>query len=366
MLQLSLWAWRFECLHFQRRYQSANNNVERTRQEGPDDEFDLGLSEDVIQRHSQLRYGLGTIPPPNPPLQAAATFDLEESFKERRLETLWETSPPPSPPLQAAATVDFEETYYPSEPRQFETLWETIPTPIPPMQAAATFDFEESFNPSEERRFETLWSWEPDPSSDLTRPHTGDQRQDDIPRSFHDLKKYPCVFRFAGCDVCFTGKNEKKKWKKHVTQHMQLRHWVCTASSCGENRNDVPDAHSPAGRVSSPLRKGRVFLRKEEFIEHAFNTHGHESVGWGFDDPDTCVRLDSVLPQSASCPGCGAQFLGKDAWDQRMEHVAAHIEEGQYPMALRDGGPDKALVTWAASPDIAIIRRLGLGGLGMK
>ncbi|KAL2255867.1 hypothetical protein VTK26DRAFT_2562 [Humicola hyalothermophila] len=80
------------------------------------------------------------------------------------------------------------------------------------------------------------------------------------------------------------------------------------------------------------------------------------------------------------CPAraCGAVFRGADAWNQRMEHVAKHLERHAAACASAGGGEkdgvgrekegekekervvfggdgDETLVRWAARPDVAII-----------
>jgi hypothetical protein len=54
------------------------------------------------------------------------------------------------------------------------------------------------------------------------------------------------------------------------------------------------------------------------------------------------------------------RFDGSNAWDERMEHVAKHLEKaaaGTEPPVQFGGDDDGTLVDWAASPAIGILRR---------
>ncbi|KAK0635621.1 hypothetical protein B0T17DRAFT_50624 [Bombardia bombarda] len=70
------------------------------------------------------------------------------------------------------------------------------------------------------------------------------------------------------------------------------------------------------------------------------------------------------LPDNMQCPavGCEQTFNGQEAWDQRMEHVARHLEGAaahkEDPVVFGGKG-DPSLVEWAARADVAIIKKKG-------
>ncbi|GKT90894.1 C2H2 finger domain-containing protein [Colletotrichum tofieldiae] len=62
------------------------------------------------------------------------------------------------------------------------------------------------------------------------------------------------------------------------------------------------------------------------------------------------------------CPAgdCGHEFNGPQAWDERMEHVARHLEraaDGKEPMVYFGGENDPTLTQWASSPDVYVVRQ---------
>jgi hypothetical protein len=72
------------------------------------------------------------------------------------------------------------------------------------------------------------------------------------------------------------------------------------------------------------------------------------------------------LPRHMYCPAinCPEQFVGENAWDERMEHVARHLERAaagkEYPVQF-GGLRDPSLTNWAESPDVAVARRVDGG-----
>ncbi|KAL2126492.1 hypothetical protein VTI74DRAFT_820 [Chaetomium olivicolor] len=81
----------------------------------------------------------------------------------------------------------------------------------------------------------------------------------------------------------------------------------------------------------------------------------------------SCLRPRCRLPAYMRCPvpGCGAPpFEGQDAWNQRMEHVAKHMERtrnGGLGRVVFGGERDGTLVEWAAAAEVGIIERKGDG-----
>ncbi|OBT87491.1 hypothetical protein VE02_03596 [Pseudogymnoascus sp. 03VT05] len=136
---------------------------------------------------------------------------------------------------------------------------------------------------------------------------------------------FPCTFAWAGCTSAFASKNE---WKRHVaSKHTCFFYWECRVGSC-----------------SAPGQAGK-FNRKDLFAQHLRRMHappsssstaksGPAKEAWE-------KRLAGLLEEGkrkgraqimkVACPvlGCGVQWEGQRAWDERMEHVARHWEGGR-------------------------------------
>ncbi|CAK7229119.1 hypothetical protein SBRCBS47491_007139 [Sporothrix bragantina] len=70
------------------------------------------------------------------------------------------------------------------------------------------------------------------------------------------------------------------------------------------------------------------------------------------------------LPDFMVCPspGCGVEFHGHGAWDDRMEHVARHLEgaaAGRETLVEFGGKSDPTLTDWATRPEVGIAKRVG-------
>lgn len=215
-------------------------------------------------------------------------------------------------------------------------------------------------------------------------------------------RPFICVFRFAGCESTFASKNE---WKRHVmSQHLLLYYWLCDIDVCAHNKNDPTAPHSHSGKrnksrraenanggdlIGPPLPDGAIFNRKDLYTQHLRRMHtpAHikktgsaksskkatsssqaSSCASPADWDDTIKALQSnalrercQLPEYMECPAphCSQTFNGVDAWDQRMEHVARHLEKAatgaEEPVVF--GGPtDPSLMRWVARPDVAVAR----------
>lgn len=217
-------------------------------------------------------------------------------------------------------------------------------------------------------------------------------------------RPFICVFRFAGCQSTFASKNE---WKRHVmSQHLVLTYWLCDIESCAYNSNtSLSHSKSNSGRsrgprrtsermitlepIGPPLPNGAIFNRKDLYTQHLrrmhtpFNgkklnkTSKATTTGSGkTSDSDWEEQIKShqsrahrercKLPTKMQCPAnhCDVDFSGTDAWDQRMEHVAKHLEKAatgaEDPVAF--GGPtDPSLMAWVTSPDVAVVREVDAG-----
>lgn len=221
-------------------------------------------------------------------------------------------------------------------------------------------------------------------------------------------RPFTCVFRFAGCDSTFASKNE---WKRHVmSQHLLLHYWLCDIDVCAANKNDPAAPHSHSGKrnksrraenaaggelIGPPLPDGAIFNRKDLYTQHLRRMHtpAHikktgsaksskkatsssqaPSCASPADWDDTIKALQSnalrercQLPDYMDCPAarCNQAFTGADAWDQRMEHVARHLEKAatgaEEPVVF--GGPtDPSLMAWVARPDVGVARQVAATG----
>lgn len=171
-------------------------------------------------------------------------------------------------------------------------------------------------------------------------------------------RAFTCVFNFAGCTSTFPNKNE---WKRHVsTQHLIFNNWVCNLGSCVK----VNKSSSATGKNVSggPATKGGMFNRKDLFTQHLRRMHAPAGTKrQGKPNPEweetikahqrSCMQVNRHGPQTLQCPisECGILFSGRKCWDDRMEHVAKHLEEA----ANADGAitvrhdDDELLVKWA-------------------
>lgn len=251
----------------------------------------------------------------------------------------------------------------------------------------------------------------PSPSAtDVFPLETGDLKCPNCPgktwKDSHDLQRhkrqqhtrpYVCVFGFAGCTSTFASKNE---WKRHVqSQHILLHFWLCTEGACAKAETHE---HCKAQGIS----RGVIFNRKDLYTQHVRRMHATSSISTttssspaskkkGGDKKrsnkgkDKEKELDPVfeerlkylqqealkercqLPRYMTCPvaTCDQKFHGSNAWDDRMEHVAKHLErsalfrsecllmnEAKDPDKVVFGGADDhTLLDWASSQEVAVI-----------
>ncbi|KAI0479755.1 hypothetical protein F4859DRAFT_449033 [Xylaria cf. heliscus] len=200
-------------------------------------------------------------------------------------------------------------------------------------------------------------------------------------------RPFTCIFEFAGCPSTFASKNE---WKRHcASQHIVLQYWVCQQDGCAQvsNRANTPKKSSGATRkrtdcprypvtYPSALPNGTIFNRKDLYTQHLrrmhvpahlknkvkSKTHVPEWEEQQRAHQDKALRVRCQLPTHMLCPApnCNVRFDGNNAWDERMEHVAKHLEKaaaGAEPPLRFGGDTDGTLVDWATSPAIGILRR---------
>lgn len=230
-------------------------------------------------------------------------------------------------------------------------------------------------------------------------------------------RPFICVFKFAGCESTFASKNE---WKRHVmSQHLLLHYWLCDLDVCADNKNNHAVARPASGKRSRvtanrrgalaaaqaepfgpPLPDGAIFNRKDLYTQHLRRMHTplsaknlpsrksskkthlpslsltsssssscKSSAEW--DDhikqlQSKALRERCHLPQYMECPApnCTLTFSGADAWDQRMEHVAKHLEmaaTGEEGPVVFGGPSDQSLMNWATGPEVAVVKDAGDG-----
>ncbi|KAK5634657.1 hypothetical protein RRF57_010370 [Xylaria bambusicola] len=200
-------------------------------------------------------------------------------------------------------------------------------------------------------------------------------------------RPFTCIFEFAGCCSTFASKNE---WKRHcASQHIVLQYWVCQQEGCAQvsNKPSAPKKSSSSTRrhndgprypaaYTSALPNGTIFNRKDLYTQHLrrmhvpahlkskvrSKTHVPEWEEQQRMHQNGAVRTRCQLPTHMRCPavGCNVRFDGTNAWDERMEHVAKHLEKaaaGTEPPVKFGGDTDGTLVDWATSPAIGILRR---------
>ncbi|KAI1389781.1 uncharacterized protein F4822DRAFT_213208 [Hypoxylon trugodes] len=194
-------------------------------------------------------------------------------------------------------------------------------------------------------------------------------------------RPFVCVFGFAGCNSTFASKNE---WKRHCSsQHLVLNYWICQQDHCSKtsSKANIHSRHrsNPSctqNTISPPLPHGTIFNRKDLYTQHLRRMHIPASLKkqvkqrkpapeWEACErahQDEAKRTRCDLPTHMRCPafGCNARFDGPNAWDDRMEHVAKHLEKAvsgsEQPIEF-GGQHDRTLIEWATRPDIAIIER---------
>ncbi len=133
-------------------------------------------------------------------------------------------------------------------------------------------------------------------------------------------------------------KKAEREHKARVQRSQQLAKDGATSSSSSSSSSSAA-----AGPVEPPAALA-------EWDEHVRGLQGGAH------------RERCRLPDHMACPAaaCEEEFVGPDAWDQRMEHVARHLERasgGDEPPLRFGGHEDETLVAWAARADVAVIVR---------
>ena len=143
-------------------------------------------------------------------------------------------------------------------------------------------------------------------------------------------RPFTCTFQFYGCSATFGSKNE---WKRHVSsQHLRLGIWRCDLGAC------VP----PSQQGHEPTNKELIyndFNRKDLFTQHLRRMHGPHKSSAKTEQDAFNASLESASrrclvdirqpPPYTICGYCNDEtFQGPGAWEQRMEHIGRHLENG--------------------------------------
>lgn len=208
----------------------------------------------------------------------------------------------------------------------------------------------------------------PAPSSaSLTCRHCNVSFKDETSLDKHvktlHTRPFICVFHYAGCHSTFATKNE---WKRHVSsQHLYLEYYHCDYKGCATAK---PSSNNH--RFKSLPQYGNIFNRKDLYTQHARRMHQPENAGkkstrqWEEQLKEMQKRAlhkRCDLPREMFCPAynCNERFLGEKAWDERMEHVARHLElaaAGKEPRVYFGGHHDPSLTKWAQSLGVEVVR----------
>ncbi|KAL5338914.1 hypothetical protein BJX70DRAFT_185195 [Aspergillus crustosus] len=201
-------------------------------------------------------------------------------------------------------------------------------------------------------------------------------------------RRFECCFARYGCTSTFPSKNE---WKRHVSsQHIQPGFYRCDIGRCSLNnlKRDPSQSHShsdsrSSSSSSSPTSSNNTpttpttptilindFNRKDLFIQHQRRMHAPWVSSKTRKASPTQTEKDAFEaslaaasercwtelrrpPTRSRCGFCAQEFRGEDAWKERMEHVARHLEKA-------DPGPeveDVPLREWAVENGVLRFER---------
>ncbi|KAE9987494.1 hypothetical protein EG328_002479 [Venturia inaequalis] len=180
------------------------------------------------------------------------------------------------------------------------------------------------------------------------------------------LRPFPCPLAEYGCQSTFTSKNE---WKRHVsTQHIKLGFWRCdmcpptTDQQCitynDFNRKDLFTQHLRRMHATHP------FSLAANPISYADGRGGVSDEALR-DHQGRCYITLRCNPLRSGCLFCSKTFQGEGSWEERMEHVGAHLEaerkRGGGSVGCEGWRGDAGLRDWLE--DEGLIER-GVGGKG--
>jgi hypothetical protein len=163
-------------------------------------------------------------------------------------------------------------------------------------------------------------------------------------------RPFPCPLTIYGCTSTFANKNE---WKRHAsTQHVKLGYYRCSLCPADPspndfNRKDLFTQH--LRRLHRPTLPDFVGARYATFREKDTREHTDAEI---LQLQNSCWRVLRPAPPKSECLFCPRVFAGEGSWDERMEHVAGHMERsrraGSKAMDSGSWRPDVDLRTWLA------------------
>lgn len=190
-------------------------------------------------------------------------------------------------------------------------------------------------------------------------------------------RPFTCVFARYGCPATFGSKNE---YKRHVSsQHLRPGVYRCDIGGC------IPQSRTPrrkSSSASSITNEGAAqgyneFNRKDLFTQHVRRMHGPGKSTAKADKEAFEARLEDIrqrcwiklhdAPPRTLCGFCrrtplapgerggkAVVFEGMKGWEDRMEHVARHLENGQLAVeeeedeGLKEWMVEEGLMQWSA------------------
>lgn len=204
-------------------------------------------------------------------------------------------------------------------------------------------------------------------------------------------RPFTCTFARYGCPSTFGSKNE---YKRHVSsQHLRPGVYRCDIGGC------IPQPRTQRRKPSSASNEGAAqgyneFNRKDLFTQHVRRMHGPSNSAAKADKEAYETRLEEIrlrcwiklhdAPPRTMCGFCRrtplAQgeregkdrvFEGTKGWEDRMEHVAQHLEKGQLAEdeeedeGLREWMVNEGLMHWSATEGrwkvVGVARKKGQG-----
>ena len=157
-------------------------------------------------------------------------------------------------------------------------------------------------------------------------------------------RPHTCIFARYGCTARYGCKNQ---WKRHVSlQHPLPGLWRCDLRACVPQISSQPRKSSSTIPIKSEeyISHGNEFRSKDLFTQHVRSMHGPKKIASRKERIDFISTLEPIrarcwrplhdLPPRSLCGFClhaeGREMVleGRNGWEERMEHVAEHLERG--------------------------------------
>lgn len=170
---------------------------------------------------------------------------------------------------------------------------------------------------------------------------------------------FPCLLAHYGCTATFANKNE---WKRHSsTQHVKLGLWRCDLcpatpqSSYNDfNRKDLFTQHLKRMHRQHIVEK--YDPEKLDMYRDVNKIHDKELKEATEPLVRSCWQELRNLPTKCRCLFCDKNFKGLTAWDNRMEHLAGHLEKyrktGAKVPGTHEWKEDQELEVWLEAENL--------------